>query len=363
MLPSAKDIIQQGIADGLHTGVQIYISLKGEVIVDTVIGEAAPGRPMKSDDMTLWLSASKPVAAVGAAQLWEQGKLDLDAPVSTTIPEFGVNGKESVTTRHILTHTAGFPNVPLSFSEQDCDTAVAKICAAPLESGWVVGETAAYHPRSSWYILAELIHRIDGRPFTQYIRDEIFLPLNMTDSWIGMPQDVYDGYGDRIVPVYNTAGDTIENLPYHTADEVTSCVPGGNGRGPMRELGRFYEMLLSGGEINGTRILQEATVAEFTRPHRTDTMDQTFRYKMVWGLGFILDSRHHGNVSWPYGYGRHAGPRTFGHGGKQTVGAFADPDCGLVVAVHFNGLPGEPKHYRRIRDFATAVYEDLGLNS
>ena len=63
----------------------------------------------------------------------------------------------------------------------------------------------------------------------------------------------------------------------------------------------------------------------------------------------------------PYGYGPHASERAFGHGGRQSVSAFADPGHGLVVALAVNGMPGEPRHHRRNLALAGAVYQDLGL--
>ena len=82
---------------------------------------------------------------------------------------------------------------------------------------------------------------------------------------------------------------------------------------------------------------------------------------MDWGLGIIIDSNRYGDDTVPYGYGRSSSPRTFGHGGSQSSIAFADPDCRLVVAAVFNGMPGEAKHDARMRAVLAALYEDLGL--
>ena len=89
-------------------------------------------------------------------------------------------------------------------------------------------------------------------------------------------------------------------------------------------------------------------------------LDETFGQVMDWGLGFLLDNKRYGPAI-PYGYGRHASARTFGHSGKESSTGFADPDAGLVVTVVFNGMPGEPKHDRRLRHVTAAIYEDLGL--
>src|SRR6186997_1885646 len=102
------EIIERGITERLHLGGQIYVSVRGDVVANEAFGESIPGRAMQPDDLMIWLSSTKPIAAVAIAQLWERKQLDLNDPVVKFIPEFGANGKEAVTIRHILTHTAGF---------------------------------------------------------------------------------------------------------------------------------------------------------------------------------------------------------------------------------------------------------------
>jgi CubicO group peptidase (beta-lactamase class C family) len=98
-----------------------------------------------------------------------------------------------------------------------------------------------------------------------------------------------------------------------------------------------------------------------TARHRAYTTDKTFGAIIDWGLGFMINSAIYGNDDAPYQFGPHASPRTFGHSGNQSSAAFADPEHRLVVALTFNGMPGEAKHQPRMRAALTAVYEDLGL--
>jgi CubicO group peptidase (beta-lactamase class C family) len=362
-MPNTFEAYEKYREMGNHIGMQLYVSQHGDVVFDDAVGLASvdPENPLTRDDWVIWKSATKPPVTVCAAQLWEQGKLDLDAPVAETIPEFGAHGKESITARHILTHTCGFSRVHLEDVKLDWDAAIRRVCESPVEDGFVVGETAAYHPQSSWFILAELIHRIDGRPFPDYVLEEVFIPTGMDHCSVGMSPERFDANQESIALQFITAKDQLKVSVDHEKKRVCACMPYSNGRGPMHQLGRLYEMLLNGGELDGTRVLKPETVDYFTSPHRPDTMDKTFQYPMVWGLGFIIDSKHHGNVSWPYGYGRHSSSRAYGHGGRQSVISFADPEYQLVVQAYFNGMPGEGRHHRRARDVATAIYEDLGL--
>ena len=78
----------------------------------------------------------------------------------------------------------------------------------------------------------------------------------------------------------------------------------------------------------------------------------------------IVDAKVHlreGRTQVPYGFGPHASPRAFGHGGSQSSGALADPEHGLAAALTCTGMPGDAAHSRRVHDVWAALYEDLGL--
>ena len=364
-LVRTRAVLQQGIGEGLHLGAQLYISLGGEG-VDLVVGERAPGEPMTADTLMIWLSSSKPIAAVALAQLWEKGELDLDDPVAAFIPEFAEHGKDRITLRHVLTHTSGFRILNVGWPEAPWEEIIATICRSRPEPRWTLGETAGYHLASSWFILGEVIRRVDGRHYSRYVREEVFEPLGMHDSWVGMPREQFQAYGERLGRMYSTEGNAPTERGWRREVHVVGCSPGGNGHGPIRELGRFYETLLSRGNWNGRRLLSPQTIEALTTPQRVGLRDKTFKAKLDWGLGFICDSKHYGENRQaasliPYGYGRHASRRTFGHSGFQSSTGFADPEHGLVVALVVNGHPGEPRHTERFRDITEAIYEDLGL--
>lgn len=337
-------------------GAQVYVSRRGECVADLAVGEARPGEALGRDMLMLWLSSTKPIAAVAVGQLWERGKLELDDPVARFIPEFGVQGKEGITLRHLLTHTAGIRGTAATWTPRPWEQVIEHICNSRIEPEWVPGQTAGYHLASSWYILGEIIRRVDGRAFCDYVRQEIFLPLGMTDCWVGMPAEQFRAYGGRLATMYQThKGGFDAQFAGNGEEGVTSCRPGANGRGPVRQLGRFYEMLLNRGE----KIISAQTVEALTARHRVGLFDHTFKRVLDWGLGFIPNNRYQG-TDIPYGYGPHASMRAFGHSGQQSSVGLADPEHGLVVAIAFNGMPGEGRHNQRIREVLGAVYEDVG---
>jgi CubicO group peptidase (beta-lactamase class C family) len=360
-LPRTAAILTQGIADGQHIGAQIYVAKNGQPIADFAIGESRPGVAMTPDTLTLWLSACKPIAAIAIAQLVERKSVGVNDPVTDYIPEFAANGKETVTLSHILTHTVGLRYVDTGWPQTPWPEIIERLCQTRLEPNWPPGERARYDSTNNWFLLGEIVRRVDGRPFENYVRDEIFLPLGMNDSWIGMPPDRYRAYGDRLGILYKTDKQPIQPLPpYDTEQAITHCRPAANGQGPMRELAQFYQMLLNGGELNGVRLLTPKTVNLFTTPRRIGMYDETFRHKIDWGYGFLICSKKYGYKALPYSFGPHASDRAFGHNGFQSSMAFADREYGLVVCIAPNGTPGEPTHDKRLRQVLGAVYEDVG---
>jgi CubicO group peptidase (beta-lactamase class C family) len=365
-LSKTVSLLESGILEGMHLGAQLYVSLGGLVVADVAVGHSRPGIPMRTDTLSLWLSAVKPITALAIAQLWNRKFLDLDDRVVKHIPGFGEGGKDGVTIRHLLTHTAGFRTADKCDIGHQWGEIIECICHAPLEPNWVPGEQAAYQISSSWYILGEIVRGLDGRPFEQYALEEILQPCGMEDSWLAVPPEQFRRYGDRIGPIYHTDRPIpTPHRRWNTETDAAVCRPGRNGRGPVRALGRLYEELLRlwQGETSQSRLpnLDTKMVRTLTGRRRGGLFDDTFRHTIDWGLGFCVNSNRYGRESVPYGYGRFCSEATFGHSGSQSSSAFADPAHGLVVAWSCNGMPGEHRHQRRARDLNSAIYQDLQL--
>jgi CubicO group peptidase (beta-lactamase class C family) len=349
------EVLEKGIADGTHIGAQLYVSRGGETVADVAVGESRDGVPMTTDTLMIWFSMTKAVTAVAVARQWECGAFDVDDPVVRFIPEFGTHGKDRVTIRHLLTHTAGIPFADDILSgtpwRESRAENLARIYAAELQ--YEPSSRAGYHPAAGMSVLGEVVARASGTPFEQYVRDEIFVPLGMQDCWVGMPPARYEAYGERIGLMHDTTGAAPVVLRGIDSPRASaSPMPGANGRGPIRQLGRFYEMLLGHGARDGVGVLSPVTVAAISARHRTDMIDETFGVVMDWGLGLAIDT---------FAMGRHSSRRAFGHGGHQSSIAFCDPEYGVVVAVVCNGMPGLERHNARLDAISSAVYVDLGI--
>lgn len=362
-IPQSADLLRQGVENGLHLGSQLFILHQGDVIADMAVGRSRDTVAMSKESLLLWLSCTKPIVAMALAQLIEQRRASLSDPVCQYIPEFAQHGKDAITLEHCLTHTGGFRSTdPVVEQPLGWEETIEAICTTRPEPRWEPGEKAGYHPLGSWFILGEVIRRIDGRMPCDYVRDEIFLPLGMNDCWIGIPPEKQKSYGDRIGLIYNTEKipATIDSY-YNTPEGIARCAPPSNGRGPAKQLALFYQMLLQEGELNGKRILKPETVRTWTSPQRVGMMDQTFKHIVDWGYGFKINSSQYGADTVPYGYGSHASQRTFGHSGAQSSCAFVDPEQNLVIVLITNGRPGEARHHTRMRMLYEAIYYDLAL--
>ena len=366
-LPKTRAALEAGRADGLHHGAQIFVSHRGETVCDAAVGEARPGEPLTADHLMLWLSAGKPVTAAAVLACCEDfpnrvaPDLSLDDLVGKHIPGFEANGKGGVTVRHLLTHTAGLPEAAPGYPDVNWDESIRRLCDAPLADGWVVGRTAGYHPKASWFLLGEIVRRAKG-DFEGWIAETI----DECDAWTlrfsQAPEDFAEGWAARrIAPMYRRTGGGLEDAGLSDERHLTRPSPGSSLRTTAGHLGAFYLDLLDALKHGDGPFLSTMAAEAMTARHRVGEFDRTLGHVVDFGLGVIVDSNRYGADTVPYGFGPHCSPRTFGHGGSQSSMAFCDPENGLVVAWATNGMCGEPKHQNRNRAINAAIYEDLGL--
>lgn len=356
------DLLERQRGDDLHDGAQIYVSRHGEPLLDAAIGESAPGRPLRTDDVMLWYSSSKPATAVAVLRLWEQGKLGLDDPVAKFVDGWGA-GKERCTIRHVLTHTGGFPMVRQRLSGEmfrlPYHEAVGFIAAHPAE--FEPGTQAFYHLTSGWKVLGAVIEAVSGRFVKDYVEQEVFGRAGMPTCRLGVGEDEQVQLGDRLTPVLwkghqmpSRRDGRVVMVDYdvdaegHNDSWYRALVePGGLGHGPARELGRLYECLLG----DGPPLVEPRTVEAMTATHRSGMRDGMFAgLKIPWGLGVQVAGGISGRV----------GRRAFGHGGMGSSRALADPDAGLVMALITNGLPRPLDNEQRLYEVTDAVYSAFG---
>ena len=306
-------------------------------------------------------SSAKPITAVALGILADSGRLNFDDPVSTHIPEFGAHGKSAIQIRHLMNHTSGLADDSLADGGTNRAEVIARLSDSHTIEGWTPGDRSAYIPTAGWHILGEVIERTSGSSFESFVQDFILDPIGMADTYPNVDPELADRLGDQRGAMHDSRSSPMTLNPAYSPERLGRFVrPGSSFHGPAHDMAKFYSMLLNdGASASGDQIVSEETVAHLTTRQQDGLLDETFGVVMDRGLGFFIDSQRH-SPAVPYGYGTAASSSTFGHGGKESSTGFADPEKGLAVSLVFNGMPGEPRHDRRLKRVLAAVYEATG---
>lgn len=347
-LQQVEGLFHQQIEQGVHPGAALAVYRHGKQVLDLYGGKAdgESGKPVERDTMFVLYSSTKPLAAACLHILWERGELAWDDRVADHWPEFAQNGKGAVTVRHILTHRGGFPDSPAELTWdkwRDWDFVVRAVeRAAPI---YEPGKIIAYHPRNFGWVIGELVRRIDGRPFRQFLQEEVTGPLGMQDTYVGLPASLEE----RVSKEH--AMDDCDRLAmvstYNKAEVHQAVQPAGGGIATARDLARFYAMMVGGGFLAGARVLRLDTVAEVTNL-QVEGMDHTLERNVRRSLGFVLGDGRMGSPD-------KVNARSFGHGGAGTSVGWSDPDTGLAVAFITNGFRAEHSNTPRLSAISQAV--------
>lgn len=334
------------VKEGLTPSLQVLVARRGVIVLHEAWGRSGPeddAPPLTVDSIFGITSTTKAITAAAVMCLVEDGLLGLNRPVQEYVPEFVGAGKEGVMVHHLLTHTSGFKDdaldayaldgvrsgriaPPPSLPGLQDDTFLAMrsfdaILDAPLT---VAPGTEMSYCNYGYYLLAEIVTRVLGRPVEQLVQERILGPLGMAStSFAGVPAERLG----RMVRRPPDAPFAWVNYP-----EVAASVQPGTGSAyaSARDMAVFFQMFLNGGVYGGARILSPATVREMTR-------DQ------VPGLSAEYLGEHFPEATWGYGLGiqgnkkgsRDASllsPATFSLVGGGMNYAWADPALDLVGA-------------------------------
>lgn len=300
-----RDALARNLASGEDVGASIAVTIDGESVVDIWGGwqDQARSVPWSRDTITNVWSCSKTVTALAALMLVDRGSLDLDAPVATYWPEFGVNGKSGVTVRHLLSHTSGVSGWDQPFAESDlwdAESAVARLAAqAPW---WEPGTAAGYHAITFGHLIGEVIRRVDGRTLGEFIDTEIAKPLE-ADFRVGLPHSEYDRVSNVIAPpplpidiealgmdslMVRTFTAPPMNAETAWTDEWRAAEIGSaNGHSNARALARIQSVIACGGTVGDAHLLSEATISKIFDV-QADGTDLVLGAPLRQGVGFGL---------------------------------------------------------------------------
>jgi len=348
---------------GLHHGAQLAVYRDGEPVADLAAGETGPGGdPVTSDQRFVLFSSTKPLTGACVHQLVETGDLDYDDPVVEHWPEFdrGDDGKAAVTVRHVLSHQAGIPGGEFDLRTEDwTDWDAAVEAMEAIELAFEPGTHAAYHAMNYGWVLGELVRRVTGDTVGTHLRENVCEPLGMTDTHLGLPEHVdhdvatlvgFDAFDRCREPATGLDADPADAAGnFNREDFHRAEMPAANGVGTAHDLARFYACIANGGELDGTRILEEPTVAEATSLQTAAERDGTIGAPVRYGLGFFLGGTPFDN------YGPLAPGRVFGHGGLGSSVSWADPETGLAFSYVTNGVRDPYEHRARVNELGAAA--------
>jgi uncharacterized protein YbbC (DUF1343 family) len=330
--PAIDRVIDDAIAQGKLPGAVVIIGHEGKIAYRKAYGRRAvvPEPEAMTDDTIFDLASITKVVATTTAlmQLFEQGKLRLNDKVTDYIPEFQ-GGKSGITLRNLFTHFSGLkPDVPLANPWSGYQTGIKLACTDPPD-----GPPGARFVYSdiNFILLGELVHRLSGQTLSDYARDHIFQPLGMQDTMFQPPAAL----APRIAPTERVTNDSppLRGVVHDPTARNMGGVAGHAGVfSTARDLARFAQMMLNGGELDGVRIVSAATIQKFTEPQTPP--DQP----ILRGLGWDIDSPYSGNRGELFPIG------SFGHTGFTGTSLWIDPNTQTYVillanSVHPTGHP------------------------
>jgi CubicO group peptidase (beta-lactamase class C family) len=310
-----------------------------------------PATPMTPRTPLCLYSGAKAMTAVLVHRLVEDGLVDLDAPVTTWIEEFGQRGKGGITVRHLLTHRAGISRVPMKVGDDvdrmlDHDTMLARLCASPADTR--PGASQAYHAVTAGFVLGEIAQRAAGKPLPELLRTVLAEPLGAWSLTYGHPDDSPHtparsaSTGPRSVPGVSGLVDRLLGTPAALLTPTLegsvgrdAVVPAGNVYASAEEASRFMQLLLDGGSWDGHRVLRPETVAAALTPAGRLVVDGSFPAPIRFTPGFMLGEVGVSLFGWQ-------APQAFGHLGFTTILLWADPERELSAAVCTTGKSLHP---------------------
>ena len=275
---------------GKLAGVLTVVARDGEVVHVSAVGQRGveDDRPLPEDALFRIFSMTKPITAVAAMILYEEGRFQLGDPVSKFLPELAeldvlvdgerVPAENVMTMQQLLTHTAGFsygfnPEDPVDqlYNEtevlraKDLDEFIERLAALPLK----------YEPGTQWHysvavdVTGAVIERISGQPFGEFLQERLFDPLDMHDTFFRVPPDKID----RFLPNHGWDAENgklvaFDDSAFMSYTDGTMMQSGGGGLvSTARDYLRFAEMMRAGGELHGVRILSPKTVEFMATDH------------------------------------------------------------------------------------------------
>ncbi len=318
------DCLAQLVQEGIAPGAVLVVSRRGSVKLKKAVGSCCrldnrAARLTLATTLPLY-SFSKLITGTVVAIAKSEGRLDYNDLVSKHVPEFAGGGKDTITIRHCLTHSAGLAKVTTRsvHSAAGWNEALRALCSAKVE--WAPGSQTAYHGWSGAFLAAECVRRVNGGvPWVELCRAQLFDPLGAPSLSFAVPQN---GADVAIVPQPGAE----KPLP-RTAEAAFGYAgqPGAGCFGTPGDALKLLNLHLQEGVWKSRRLIsrevwQEMHTVQYAKEIAlAQAAGESPRHES-WGLGPLL--RGNGPVNgahrW-FGFANQTEAGTFGHAGIDTL--------------------------------------------
>jgi CubicO group peptidase (beta-lactamase class C family) len=319
-LEAIDRVVQRGISAGGYPGASVVVGRKGAAVWQRGFGKLSwtAVSPLVDADRTIYdvASLSKVVGTTAAIMiLFDEKKVDLDAPVLRYLPAFSGGMKDKVTVRDLLTHRSGLPaGRDLWRRAHSPQEAREMVLETPLE--YAPGTAFVYSDLGA-DVLGMIAEAVTGEPLDQYLTRRVFAPLGMHDTWYRPP----DSVRYRVAPTEVTPPRGYP-LQGEVHDENAYALGGVAGHAGLfstaADLSIFAQMMLNGGTYDGVNIMSDSTVSLFTR--------RTAGHR---ALGWDTADGDAGS-------GQYLTERAYGHTGFTGTSMWIDPDREMFVVLLTN---------------------------
>ena len=361
-LAALIDRAHREIDQGILPSCQLAVAAGDQLVAHETIGAAEP------DSRYVIFSCTKALTVGAFWLLLAEGAVTLDQTVADVIPEFASHGKDVVTVRQLLLHESGFPHAPINLvTDTTRQDRLDRFASWRLN--WEPGTRFEYHATSAHWVMAELIERLSGTDYLEFIRQRILVPLGLRRLQLGVPIDEQGDINDlesrgepptsaELEAVFGVAGLTLEGLQGEVTDAALLSfnrpdiralgVPGGGGVSTAADLALYYQALLH----NPGGLWDSATLRSGTAEVHGEHPDPLMGVSSNRALGLVIAGE--GRDMTLRGFGHTVSPATFGHAGAGGQIAFADPDSDVSFCYLTNGLDADVlRQHRRTSSIAS----------
>ncbi|WP_152050879.1 exo-beta-N-acetylmuramidase NamZ domain-containing protein [Tautonia marina] len=340
-LNEVRTAVSEAVEEGAIPGAVVVVGRRGQIALAEAVGRRAvepEAQEMTRDTVFDMASLTKPVATATAVMvLWERGEIDLDAPITTYLPELANHGKEAITVEMLLRHRAGLiPDNPIGDYQHGVEEAWRRINEIDLVG--TPGEQFRYTD-VGFLILGRLVERVSGTTLDQFVSENVFKPAEMHGSSFLPLEHGIDL--DRIAPTEREGETWVRGVVHDPRSRAVGGVAGHAGLfSTADDLAVYAQTLLNEGKSpSGTRILAPPTVRAMI--DAGDTPEGERR-----GLGWDL------NTGYSAPKGERFGPSSFGHTGFTGTSIWIDPETETFVILltsrlHPDGDKPSPTALRR----------------